>query len=119
MSDKVFILDEIVTKAGMAAAYRDAYLERYAPAARGRGMTLESVRLTPPLELIEGCNTLHFLWSVENAAAFWGMRLGGTGDRPFDPSGREKAVWWEESKDMTVSRRRSVLVDYIAAKGAA
>jgi hypothetical protein len=112
VSKTVFILDEIVTRPGMAAAYRDAYLSRYAPGARERGMTLEYVRLSPPLELIEAHNTLHFMWSVENADAWWLMRVGGAKGRPVDTSGADKAAWWEESADMTVSRSRRIFVDF-------
>lgn len=111
MSERIYILDEIVVKPGLAQTYRDRYLSEYAPGARQRGMRLEAVRLTPPLELPEQSNTIHFLWSVANAGEWWNMRLGGR-DRPFDPSGREKAGWWQEAQDMTVSRRRNVLVDF-------
>jgi hypothetical protein len=114
MSDKVFILDEIVVKPGFVQAYRDQYIAKYAPGARSRGMCLESIRITPPLELQDQPNTLHILWSVANVAAWWTMRLGG-GDRPFDPAGTEKGGWWAEAADLTVSRRRSVMVDYAAA----
>lgn len=120
MSDKVYILDEIVTKPGMVAAYRDAYLAGYAPGARKRGMTLEYVRLTPPFELKEGSNTLHFLWSVESVPAWWGMRLGSTAEHPADQLlVLEENAWWEKSKDMAISRRRSVMIDYAGAKGGA
>ncbi len=111
MSDRVYILDEIVVRPGCARTYRDRYLTDYAPGARGRGMHLESVYLTPPLELQEQSNTLHFLWSVADVAAWWAMRLGG-GDRPFDPAGTEKVGWWLEAEELTVSRRRSVMIDF-------
>ncbi len=102
---KVFILDEAVVRPGMAVAYRDAYMARYAPNAKQRGMTLEQVWLTPPLLLREGSNTVCFLWSVPGAAGWWAMRAGMRND----PSVSD---WWTESDTMTVSRRRAFLSSF-------
>jgi hypothetical protein len=104
----IFILDEIVVKAGLLADYRKAYRARYAPAARRRGMTLEAAWQSPPgLDYDELPVTLYYLWSVADAAAWWAQRLSRT------PDGRderfEKLAFWRESDRMTVSRKRSVL----------
>lgn len=115
MADKIYILDEIVVRPGAVAAYRQAYLDGYAPRASERGMTLEHVRMTPPFEWREGSNTLHFCWSVEGIDAWWAMRIGGVAGRPLDTSGLDNADWWIETEHMIVSRRRNVLVDYAAA----
>ena len=101
-TEKVFILDEAVVRPGLAAAYRDAYMARYAPNAKKRGMTLENIWLTPPLELREGSNTVCFLWSVTGAMGWWAMRAGMRDDASV-------SAWWTESDTMTVSRRRAFL----------
>jgi hypothetical protein len=99
---KIYILDEIQPLPGGVEAYRQAYLAEYAPAARGRGMTLEAVRLSPPTELVEGGATLSFLWSVPDVAAWWAMRLAGEAD---------KKAWWTRSTELAVSRTRRYLTD--------
>lgn len=113
MSEKVFVLDEIVVLPGGAATYREAYLNGYAPRARERGMTLEHVRITPPFEWNEGSNTLHFLWSVENIDAWWAMRIGGVDGRPLDTSGLINADWWVETEHLIVTRRRNIFVEFV------
>ena len=113
MSEKVFVLDEIVVRPGGAAEYREAYLSGYAPRARERGMTLEHIRITPPFEWKEGSNTLHFLWSVDNIDAWWAMRIGGAAGRPLDTSGLDNADWWGETDNLIVSRRRNVFMDFV------
>ena len=98
----IYILDEVEPKPGGVEAYRRAYLMEYAPAARGRGMTLEAVRLSPPVELAEGGNTLSFLWSVPDVKAWWAMRLGGEAD---------KAAWWTRSAELATARSRRYFTD--------
>ncbi len=43
----VFLIDQVVTKPGQARAFLNAYMERYAPGARARGMSLERSWVTP------------------------------------------------------------------------
>jgi hypothetical protein len=99
---KVYILDEVQPNPGGVEAYRAAYLAQYAPKARERGMTLEAVRLAPPVELAQGGNTLSFLWSTPDVKAWWAMRLGGEAD---------KAAWWTRSAELPVSRTRRYFTD--------
>ena len=99
---KIYILDEVKPKPGGVEAYRAAYLAEYAPGARARGMTLEAVRLDPPVELPDGGNTLCFLWSVPDVQAWWKMRIGS------DP---EKGAWWARSDELSLSRARRYLSD--------
>lgn len=115
MSDKIFILDEVVVGPGMSAAYRDAYLKHYAPGARERGMALESVWRTPPFDLAEKGATLYFLWSVDGILGWWTMRLGAarvSGEEVSIDEGDEKSGWWLESVRLSISRRRLFLTDY-------
>jgi hypothetical protein len=99
---KIYILDEIQPKPGGVEAYRHAYLAEYAPGARARGMTLEAVRMSPPVELPEGGNRLVFLWSVPDVQGWWRMRIG---------SDAEKGAWWARSAELAVSRARRYLTD--------
>lgn len=111
MPNKVFILDEITVVPGKVREYYDAYMSDYAPGARDRGMTLESVRLTPPFEWLEGSNTIHFQWSVADTAAWWTMRIGGLG-ADFDPSGQNQGDFWKRASELTVNRRRNIFIDF-------
>jgi hypothetical protein len=105
---RVFILDEIVVKPGLANAYRSAYRERYMPGAGRRQMRLEGAWQNPPTtDLDELSTTLYYLWSVEGVEGWWAMRLSRRpdgGDERFD-----KLAWWQESDQMTLSRKRTVL----------
>ncbi|HUJ66972.1 MAG TPA: hypothetical protein VLX59_15620 [Acidimicrobiales bacterium] len=105
---RVFILDEIVVKPGLASTYRSAYRERYIPAAERRRMRLEGTWQSPPVtDIDELPTTLYYLWSVAGAEGWWSMRLSRR------PDGRDerfdKQAWWEESDQMTLSRKRTVL----------
>lgn len=105
---RIFILDEIVVKPGLAADYRRAYGERYMPAAERRGMRLEGAWQTPPgQDFDELPATLYYLWSVEGVAGWWDMRRSRTPeglDERYD-----KHAWWQESDRMVVHRDRKFL----------
>ena len=101
MSDKIYISDEIVVPQAQLAQVRDAYHREYVPAARARGMTLEGAWRSPPIDLPDRTTTLHFLWSVPDAGAWWQMRLDGV---------EQKARWWAEVDAMIASRKRTVMV---------
>jgi hypothetical protein len=107
---RVLILDEVMVKPGLAGEYRSAYRERYIPAAERRGMSLQGAWQSPPmLDVDELPTTLYYLWSVEDVAGWWSMRLSrlpGGGDERF-----EKQAWWQESDRMTLSRKRTMLSD--------
>lgn len=112
MSDKIYIQDQITVRPGALEAFRSAYLGDYAKQARERGMTLESVRLSPPFEWREGTNTLHILWSVPSVEEWWSMRIGGVAGRPLDTAGDNLGDWWASTADLVLNRRRDVLVDF-------
>ncbi len=115
MSDKIYILDEIVVAESQLPALRQAYLERYAPAARGRGMLLEGAWRSPPVAIDGRQATLHFLWSVADISAWWGMRLGtARANAKLDvgiEGDTDKASWWRYVDAMAVSRKRTFMVD--------
>jgi hypothetical protein len=46
---EVFVIDRVLTQAGCARRFVDAYLAEYAPGARERGMTLRDVLVSPPI----------------------------------------------------------------------
>jgi hypothetical protein len=106
MSAKIYLLHEITPRPGLTIAYSDAYMRRYAPGARSRGMTLEFAWMTPPFLLQTGSNTLLFLWSMVDLDSWWAQRL----DARHVP---DKEAWWlaEDVKAMTSSRRLSFLTE--------
>ena len=105
---RVLILDEIEVKPGLAGEYRSAYVERYVPGAEQRGMRLQGAWQSPPMrDFDELPTTLYYLWSVDDVAGWWSMRLSRSpdgGDERF-----EKHAWWQESDRMTLRRKRIVL----------
>jgi hypothetical protein len=104
----IFILDEIVVKPGLAAKYREAYRTGYAPGAKARGMRLEGAWQHPPAQDYDELPvTLYYLWSVEDVAAWWAMRMSRNPDGSDQRF--EKHAWWRTSDRMTLSRKRSVL----------
>jgi hypothetical protein len=115
VSEKVYILDEIVVHQAESARLRAAYMEQYAPSARHRGMTLEGAWRSPPIELTGRMTTLHFLWSVPNVGGWWGMRLGAARanpdlDVPIDGD-QEKTEWWSFVDSVAASRKRTFMVE--------
>ncbi len=115
MSDRIYILDEIAVHQIDSVSVREAYLERYAPAARARGMHLEGAWRSPPLEIPGRATTLHFLWSVPDVAGWWGMRLGAAradASRDVGIEGDdEKIAWWSHIDSIAISRKRTFMVD--------
>jgi hypothetical protein len=105
---RIFVLDEIVVKPGLASAYSDAYAASYKPAAERRGMRLEGAWQSPPgLDFEEMPATLYYLWSLDDLSAWWRMRLRRKDDGSDERF--EKHAWWRRSDKMTLSRKRSVL----------
>ncbi len=95
----IYAVDEIVPRPGVARAFLAAYMERYAPGARSRGMTLERVLVSPPMWLDDQSNTLTITWTLQGVAAWWGMSMQGRGDPAV-------AAWWREVDGMVVRRER-------------
>ncbi len=105
---RIFILDEIIVKPGHAAAYLEAYARDYAPSAQRRGMRSEGRWRNPPVQDFEELpTTLYFMWSVEDVAGWWRMRLSRTDDGADERF--EKLRWWQETEPMTLNRKRSFL----------
>lgn len=105
---RVFILDEIVVRPGLAREYRRNYRIRYMPGAERRGMRLEGAWQHPPGQDYEELpTTLYYLWSVEGVEGWWAMRLSRGPDGSDERF--EKLAWWEESEAMTLARKRSML----------
>ena len=97
-------MDELTVEPGSLAAVRRLMAEGYMAGAAKRGMTLEQTWLTPPVELFDQPNTLVYLWSVPNAAAWWAMR---------GAAGRDSSIadFWAEVDTHCVARQRRFLVD--------
>jgi hypothetical protein len=115
VSDKIYILDEIGVDHGNSVLLRDAYLQRYVPAAKARGMRLEGAWRTPPIELPDRLTTLHFLWSVPDVGGWWRMRLGAARVN-LDPDAgiegsEDKLSWWSFVDSIASSRKRSFMVE--------
>jgi hypothetical protein len=98
----VFVIDDLVARPGCGETLLQAYLERYAPGARRRGMALLHQWVSPPYWLPEGSNRLTFVWSVPGPGGVWGMKHAGRQDA-------ELAAWWnEEAPRWTSSRTRAI-----------
>lgn len=97
----VYVIDQVTPRPGMAQQLLAAYLERYAPGAKARGMTLEHSWVAPPVWLADGSNTLTFVWSLQGAASWWAT----TAAARQDPAVTD--WWWNEAAPMIASRQRS------------
>jgi len=103
-NETIYILDQITPKPGQAQAFLNAYMEKYAPAARARGMTLVHRWVSPPMWLKEQSNTLFIIWTVQGAKAWWQMSFLGRRDPTV-------VGWWEEAESMIEKRHRCFLSD--------
>ncbi|MEU4412419.1 hypothetical protein [Nocardia salmonicida] len=97
---KVYVIDTVVTKPGRAREFVDAYLRDYAPGARGRGMVLERIVVSPPVWFPDESNTVIASWVLDGAQGWWTMTWQG---RP-DESVRQ---WWAAAAEMIVERTRA------------
>ncbi|MGA9493203.1 MAG: hypothetical protein WBV80_23560 [Mycobacterium sp.] len=98
---QVFVVDRVVTKAGCARQFVDAYLADYAPGARERGMTLRDVLVSPPIWYDDDVNIVTVTWTLPSPRAWWEMTWKG---RP-DPALGE---WWSRISGLVAERSRSV-----------
>ncbi len=98
--ETIYVVDQITPKVGQAKAFLDAYMAKYAPAARERGMTLVHRWISPPMWLEEQTNTLTIIWSVQGAPAWWHM--SHLGRRNPDVAG-----FWKAVAPMIENRHRS------------
>ncbi len=101
----VFVIDELTAKPGRGEALLRAYLERYAPGARARGMSLVHQLVAPAYWLPDASNRLLFVWSVAGAAGAWGMKHAGRQDPAV-------TAWWQvEAPELVESRTRSICAE--------
>ena len=101
MSGEVYVIDRAVTRPGCAREFVDAYLAEYAPGARGRGMALRDVLVSPPIWLDDQSNTVTIIWSLPSAQAWWEMTWQGRPDPNLGP-------WWAGMAELVEERTRSV-----------
>ena len=99
-SPAVFVIDELVARPGEGERVISNYLDRYAPGAKARGMTLERVLVSPPVWLDDQPNTISILWRVDGAGGWWGMRVAAGADP-------DVAAFWDAAEARLLSRRRS------------
>lgn len=95
----IYIVDEVVTKPGQARGFIDRYLAEYAPGAKGRGMTLDRVLVSPPIWFADQENTITISWTVPGVGAWWGMTAQGR----HDPSIGE---FWTDIDELVQHRAR-------------
>lgn len=99
----LWVIDEVTTRPGQGPAFLAAYMERYAPGAEARGMTLAHRMVEPAMWLDDAPNRLLFIWTLPHAGAVWAAKHAA---RP-DPA---VARWWnEEAPAFLLSRKRSTL----------
>ena len=97
----VYVVDEMVVPPGRARAFLAAYLERYAPGAIARGLTLDRVLVSPPVWLEDQSNTVSVSWTLRGARAWWHQSLLARHDA-------EVLRWWEDADELLTTRRRTV-----------
>jgi hypothetical protein len=98
----VFVIDDLTAKPGQGEALWRAYLERYAPGAARRGMSLVHQLVSPAFWLPDGSNRLLFVWTVSGAGGAWAMKHAGREDP-------EVTAWWtEQAPQWVASRTRSI-----------
>jgi hypothetical protein len=101
--ETIYIVDQVTSQTGAGRKFLDAYMQRYAPAARERGMTLEHTWVAPPVWLEDGSNTVFFVWSVKGVAQVWNSLVG-----PRRTSAAED-WWWKEAAELIAIRERFFL----------
>jgi hypothetical protein len=99
---KVYLVDQLMAKAGQAQALLQAYREHYIPGAQARGMRLEHSWVMPPLWLEQQSNTLLFVWSLRGAIDFWAASFQGRQDPALED------WWWRQAAPLIESRQRYV-----------
>lgn len=101
---EIFVIDRVLTQAGCARRFVDAYLADYAPGARKRGMTLRDVLVSPPIWSDDQANTITITWTLPDARAWWEMTWKGRSDPGL-------SEWWSRIGDLVQSRSRSFAAD--------
>lgn len=99
MGQTVYIIDEFVAAPGKGQELLAAYTDRYAPAAKARGMVLDRIIVSPPLWLDDASNRLTITWTVQGAGGWWGQAVQSR----YDPG---VAAFWPSVEPLLVSRNR-------------
>lgn len=101
----VYVVDDVTARPGAGEAFLEAYLQRYAPGAQARGLTLLHRLVSPPVWLHDQSNRLLFVWTAEGSAGVWASKFAGRSDPAL-------AAWWEtEAAALIESRTRAVYAD--------
>ncbi|WP_150294695.1 hypothetical protein [Sphingobium estronivorans] len=95
----IYVIDELVARPGQGKALHDAYMQRYAPGARERGMVLAHRLVEPAMWLPEGVNRLLFIWTQPDVGAVWGAKQRARLDPDVDR-------WWQEEAPALVETRQ-------------
>jgi hypothetical protein len=98
----LYVLDEMTVPPGQLAHVRALIDEAYRPGAEERGLRLEHMCLTPPLELDDEPTTLVLWWSLPDPAAFWAMKRSATQNPGV-------AAVWDRVDGLVSSRSRRFL----------
>lgn len=107
--EMIYALDEISVRPGMQTEYETAYRKVYVPLALARGMTLVHAWMTPPVALEDAPNSLIFVWSVPDPAAWWRMRYGA-----YDPN---VSAFWQDTAYLVLTRRRIFMQPLLGSEG--
>ncbi len=94
--------DEIEVRTGMAQAFVEFMGVGDVCPAEARGLKLEGVWITPPVEPAGEASRVLVLWSFADAAAFWRQRHGARDDATV-------GEWWKEAERFVLKRERSYL----------
>jgi hypothetical protein len=95
----IYVLDEMTVPPGRLREVRSLLGERYRRGAEARGLHLERICMTPPVELDDEPTTLLLWWTLADIPAFWAMKRSSVGDPGV-------AAFWREVDDLVVSRSR-------------
>lgn len=107
----IYVIDDILAKPGQGQALYDAYMARYVPGAKARGMTLQHRLVEPAMWLPEGSNRLIFIWAQPHAGAVWGAKHSARMDPDVDR-------WWQEDAPPLIETRQRYTLAEAEALGA-
>ncbi|AYJ48307.1 hypothetical protein [Rhodococcus sp. P1Y] len=100
---KVYVVDRIVARPGLAKQFVEAYLANYAPGARRRHMVLESIIVSPPMWLNDQSNEITVTWTVRGTTGWWNMARTSRADS-------DVRQWWNTADSLVLERHRSMAV---------
>lgn len=97
----IAILHEIRCSAEALPGLVQRFEQDYLPAALERGLILKGKWVSPPVALPDRPNTLWWQWQVADAASYYGMRAGQTG---------QVVDFWAAVDEVALERHRHVMV---------